>query len=126
MRRAQVTGRLYLNDTDVGAVRVKGWDDSWGFGEFVPGERFGAFAPWFGAWSLLMHADQNDGGDASGRLSRPASQELRRLENEIDRIHARLFLVGPHEWREITQLNIDGQLIEWKEDFARGGVSGAA
>jgi hypothetical protein len=124
MRRAKVTGRLYLNDTEVGTVKVKGWDDSWGFGEFSPGERFGAYAPWFGAWSLLMHADQNDDDAASGRLSRPASEELRRVENEIDRIHAKLFLVGPREWRKISQLNIDGTLIEWKEDCTGASGSG--
>ena len=124
--RPRLTARLYLNDTDVGAVRVKGWDDSWGFGEFSPGERFTRYAPWFGAWSLLMHAD-DDGDDAhSSRLSRPISIELRRIENEIDRIHARLFLVGPKEWRKISQLNIDGPLIEWKEDFDAGGALGAA
>jgi hypothetical protein len=123
MTRSKLNARLYLNDTEVGTVRVKGWDDSWGFGEFAPGEGFAAYAPWFGTWSLLMHADQNDTDAGCGRLSRPASAELRRVENEIDRIHARLFLVGPQEWRKISQLNIEGTLIEWKEDFDAGGGS---
>jgi hypothetical protein len=127
MHRARLNARLYLNDTDVGAVRVTGWDSSWGFGEFSPGEGFSQFAPWFGAWSMVMHADPDDDA-ASGRLSRPVSAELRRVENQIDRIHARLFLVGPKEWRKISQLNIDGPLIEWKEDFNAdvGSAAGAA
>ena len=128
MTPARLTARLYLNDTDVGTVRVKGWDGSWGFGEFSPEEAFARYAPFFGTWSLLMHADQNEDDAASGRLSRPASQELRRIENEIDRIHARLFLVGTQEWRKVSQLNIDGSLIEWKEDFDAdaGSALGAA
>jgi hypothetical protein len=73
-----------------------------------------------------MHAD-DDGNDASdGRLSDAASEELRKLEYDIDRIHAKLLLVGQGEWRNISQLNIDGELIEWKEDFSGEGVQGAA
>jgi hypothetical protein len=119
------TARLFLNGHDVGAVEVKGWDHAWGFGEFSPADAFGSYAPRFGAWSLLMHAD--DGDDASdGRLSEAAAEELRRVEYDIDRIHAKLFLVGPKEWRRISQLNIDGPLIEWKEDFFDGDEPEAA
>ena len=126
MRRAQQTGRLFLEDREVGTVRVNGWDDSWGFGEFLPGDGFSVFAPRFGAWSLLMHADDGTDDPAHGRLSGAASEELRKVEREIDRLHARLYLEGPKEWRRISQLNIDGPLIEWKEDYAREGVPGAA
>jgi len=126
MRRAQLTARLFLNDRDVGTVKVKGWDDSWGFGEFSPGEGFSQFAPRFGAWSLLMHADDGSDDPAHGRLSGAAAEELRQVEQEIDRIQARLYLVAPQEWRPVAQLNIDGPLIEWKEDYRGEGVPGAA
>jgi hypothetical protein len=126
MRRAQLTARLFLNDREVGTVKVKGWDDSWGFGEFSPGEGFAHFAPRFGAWSLLMHADDGSDDPAHGRLSGAAAEELRQVEQEIDRIHARLYLIGPEEWHPVSQLNIDGPLIEWKEDYRGEGVPGAA
>jgi hypothetical protein len=126
VRRSQQTARLYLNGRYAGTVKVNGWDNSWGFGEFSPAEGFARYAPRFGAWSLLMHADDGDDDSADGRLSPEAAEELREVENEIDRIHARLFLVGPGEWRNITQLNIDGPLIEWKEDYAREVVHSGA
>jgi hypothetical protein len=126
MRRARLTARLFLNDRDVGTVQVKGWDDSWGFGEFLPGEGFSRFAPRFGAWSLLMHADDGSDDPAHGRLSAAAAEELREVEQEIDRLHAKLFLVGPQEWRPVSQLNIDGPLIEWKENHPVEGGQGAA
>ena len=125
MKRSELNARLFLNGRDVGGVTVKGWDDSWGFGDFTPGEGFAHFAPRFGAWSLLMHAD--DGDDASdGALTPEAAAALREVECEIDRIHAKLFLVGPAEWRKISQLNIDGPLIEWKEDFLAEDMPSAA
>ena len=126
MLHAKLTARLFLNDRDVGTVKVKGWDDSWGFGEFSPGEGFSHFAPRFGAWSLLMHADDGSDDPAHGRLSAAAAEELRQVEQEIDRLHAKLFLVGPQEWRPVAQLNIDGPLIEWKENYPREDVPGAA
>ena len=122
MRRSQGSARLFLNDREVGSVRVNGWDDAWGFGEFAPGEGFAPFATRFGAWSLLMHADD----EADGRLSDAAAEALRQVEYDIDRIHARLFLVGQREWRKISQLNIDGPLIEWREDFSGDEATTAA
>jgi hypothetical protein len=110
MRHSNDTARLYLNDTEVGTIQVRGWDNSWGFGEFAPAEAFAAFAPHFGRWSLLMHADGTE------RLSPAASDELREAECAIDRIHAKLYLSKAGRWRTITQLNIDGPLVEWKED----------
>jgi hypothetical protein len=111
MRHTKDTARLYLNDQEVGTIKVYGWDDSWGFGEFTPGAAFSAFAPYFGRWSLLMHADDHD-----ARLSRAASDELREAEVAIDRIRAKIYLSKTDKWRKITQLNIDGPLVEWKED----------
>jgi hypothetical protein len=126
MRRSQLSARLFLDDREVGAVKVKGWDDSWGFGDFVPGDGFAPYAPRFTTWSRLMHADEAEGGATRGRLAPETADRLREVEWEIDRIHAKLFLVGPQEWRKISQLNIDGPLIEWKEDFSEEGGHRAA
>jgi|SRR6185437_1493958 len=102
--------RLYLNDVEVGTVRLRRHNGSWGFGEFVPNPEFSDFAPVFGRWSLLMHAE------AEGeRLSDAASEELRAAEYAMDTLRAMLRLETPEEWRLLRQLNIDGGLIEWKE-----------
>lgn len=126
VRHAELTGKLFLNHRAVGTVRIKGWDDSWGFGEFSPGEGFSHYAPRFGAWSLLMHADDGADDPAHGRLSVAAAEELREIEREIDRLNASLYLPGPQQWRRISQLNIDGPMIEWKEDYCEGEGPGAA
>ena len=107
--RPQRSGRLYLNGTAVGTVALRGHDGPWGFGEFEPFPEFSAFAAVFGRWSLLMHAD----GDEEP-LSEAASDELRATEREMDAIRAKL-LLETQEWRELSQINIDGPLIEWKE-----------
>jgi hypothetical protein len=104
-RRAE----LYLNDERVGDVTVQGTEDSWSHGLFEPGERFSKFAPLFGGWSLMMHAD-----GAYERLSKAAAEELRQIEFEIDRLHAKLHFPDGDEWVTCSQLNIDGLLIEWK------------
>ncbi|HZL35624.1 MAG TPA: hypothetical protein VFC78_09970, partial [Tepidisphaeraceae bacterium] len=75
-------GRLFLNDIEVGVVSIRGHDGSWGFGEFTPAPAFVTFAPVFGRWSLLMHADE-----AHEKLSQAASEELRDTELEMDAIH---------------------------------------
>lgn len=103
------SGRLYLNGTAVGLVAMRGHDGSWGFGDFKPFPEFSAFASVFGRWSLLMHAD----GD-SEPLSEAASEELRATEREMDAIRATL-LLETQEWLQLSQINIDGPLIEWKE-----------
>jgi hypothetical protein len=103
-------GRLFLNDREVGVVSVRGHDGSWGFGEFTPAPGFVEFAPVFGRWSLLMHADEVD-----EKLSEAASQELRDTEREMDAIRALLRLENPDESHSIRELNIDGPLIEWRE-----------
>ena len=102
-------GELYLDGELVGEVFVRGWQSSWGFGEFHPNERFSAFAPVFGQWAMLMHEDERE------RLSVAASDELSVAEQAMDGIRSQLFLRELNEWRDVRQLNIDGELIEWKE-----------
>jgi hypothetical protein len=123
MRRKseKVAARLFLNDHDVGAIYVKGWDDAWGFGEFEPAEAFARYARHFGTWSRLLHAEHAD--DCLSDADRAA---LRDVEYEIDRLRARLFLADRQEWRPIAQLNIDGPMVEWREDYGGGGVPSAA
>lgn len=114
MVASRTTARLYLNGEDVGTVHVRGWEHAWGFGDFEPGEGFTRYAPLYGRWSLLMHADDGD-----EKMNAATLEELRQTEREIDRVRARLFIAGARdggEWRTIRQLNIDGSLIEWKED----------
>ncbi len=101
---------LYLNDKLVGTVVVKQCDHSWTFGEFTPSPAFGEFAPLFGQWSLLMHADGEE-----EPLSPAAADELREAENALSRIHVKIFIPDTKEWRAPTEVNIDGELIEWKE-----------
>ncbi len=106
--RPGAVGLLYLNGIQVGTVTVTGWDTSWGFGRFKPDEAFAPFAGAFGLWSLLMHVD----GD---RLSREASDELARAENRLDRIRAKLYFPVDDVWIDTFEVNIDGELVEWKE-----------
>jgi len=113
MRRSTNThARLYLNDHDVGIVEVKGWDHAWGFGEFAAGDAFERYARHFGDWSRLIHAPHED-----DRLTDADKAALRQVEYEIDRLHAKLFLVESNEWRPISELNIDGPLVEWREGY---------
>jgi hypothetical protein len=123
MRRKgeRAAARLFLNDQDVGSVHVKGWDDAWGFGDFVPGEAFARYAQHFGRWSRLIHAPHAD-----HRLSDADRAALREVEYEIDRLHAKLFLADRRQWRPIAQLNIDGPMVEWREDYGGGGMPSAA
>ena len=100
---------LYLNNRLVGTVEVRSSDNSWHFGVFTPSADFADFAPLFGRWSLLMHADED-----ADRLTSAASEELRETEIEIDRLHAKLHMTATGEWCELQQLNIDGELIDWK------------
>jgi hypothetical protein len=114
-RAGQTTPRgsravLHLNGEPVGDVLIKGWDGSWGYGNFLPGERFSEYAPLYGLWSLLMHADEAD-----EKLSDAASQELSRAENSLDAIKSKLFFPKNQQWVNVAQLNIDGDLLEWKE-----------
>lgn len=113
MRRCQSEARLYLDDVNVGTIRVRSFDDAWGFGDFIPGEGFKRFAPHFRRWAQLMHAD-----DVGDPVCAETSDALREVECAIDAIGAKLHLTAADEWRTITQLNIDGPLVEWREDLA--------
>jgi hypothetical protein len=101
--------KLYINDDYVGDVVVQGCEGSWSHGQFSAQQTFQKFAPLFGQWSLLMHAD-----GAYEPLSRAASDALRRVEFRIDRLSAKLFFERTGKWVTCAQLNIDGPLIEWK------------
>jgi hypothetical protein len=101
---------LHLNGQPVGDVMVKGWDGSWGYGDFQPSEPFSNYAPLFGIWSLLIHADNSD-----ERLSRAAADELSQAEARLDAIKTQLFFPKNEQWVTVAQLNIDGELLEWKE-----------
>jgi len=109
MHSVSAHARLYLNDRDVGEVVVHGADNGWGFGQFSPNENFSQFAPVFGTWALLMHADEDQ-----EQLSEAASEELRRAEYQMDSIHARLFMSASGQWCDLAQVNIDASMIEWK------------
>lgn len=110
MRRVGAKARLYLDGKDVGAVTTSRWENSWGFGQFQPADGFVEYAPYYGQWSLLMHADE--GGQP---LSREAAGELRAIEAKLDSIRARLHYPDENQWVDLTQVNIDGGLVEWKE-----------
>jgi hypothetical protein len=101
---------LILNDREVGTVHANGGDTSWGFGEFSPNDAFATYAPIFGTWSVLMHAE--DGDD---RLSRDAKIELAKLEEVLDSVKARLFFTSDNELVHVAQITIDGNRLEWKE-----------
>ena len=109
-QRKRTEAHLYLNGKQVGLIQVRGSDNSWAYGEFVPGEAFVEFAPMFGQWSLLMHFD----GDEEP-LSEAAAEELRRAEYAIDSLKARIFFPETGQWHAASQVNIDGPMIEWKE-----------
>jgi len=100
---------LYLNERDVGEVVIHGSDNGWGFGHFTPNRNFSEFAPVYGTWALLMHADEDQ-----EKLSEAASEELRQAEYAMDAIRAKLYMNQSGEWHSVRQVNIDGKLIEWK------------
>ena len=100
---------LFLNDKRVGTVTVRGESDSWTWGDFVAEAAFAEFAPLFGIWSLVMHADEDGGG-----LSRAASDELREAEIAIDGLRGKFHWLDNDRWTDVGQINIDDTLIEWK------------
>ena len=57
-----------------------------------------------------MHADGDD-----RPISRATSAELVRAENVLDSIKCRLFFPDDDVWIDVFQLNIDGELLDWKE-----------
>ena len=119
MRHAQLTGRLYLNEQHVGDVEIHGWQNAWGFGLFMPGPRFKTFAPLFERWASLMHSKAS-----VDRLSEDDAAELRKAEIALYAIHAKMHVPEMQQWRQIAILNIDQQLIEWKEQWAGDSVCG--
>jgi hypothetical protein len=113
MRPSRSLGRLYLNDQFVGNVVIRGYDGPWGFGEFWPEPVFERFAPLFNEWSRLMHAPE-----AAVRLTERISDALRRVECALYAIHAKIHIDSVDQWRQIAILNIDGKMIEWKEQYS--------
>jgi hypothetical protein len=109
MHRLIREGELYLNGVAVGTVSSEGITDSWAYGKFEPGNRFEDFAAFFGAWSLLIHEDNE-----AHVTPREALEELAIAEAAIDSIRAELRWSDAKEPTRIVQLNIDGPLIEWK------------
>jgi hypothetical protein len=102
---------LRLNGKRVGTVRVSGTSDSWSWGYFDPEPAFTEFAPLFGIWSLIMHAD-----DEYRRFSRAASDELRQAELELDSLRSELFWPANQKVTRAWQINIDDKLVEWKHE----------
>jgi hypothetical protein len=100
---------LHVNGEPVGEVVARRRGPSWSMGYFAPNDRFSKFAAVFARWSLLMHAHAPD-----EPLSDATGEQLRRVEFEIDHLHAALQFLGSGEWVTCSQLNIDGPLIEWK------------
>jgi hypothetical protein len=110
MYKSGAKAKLLINGKQVGTVTVQGRGKAWSHGRFEPEpDSFAEFAPIFGRWSILMHADEQS------VLSEAASEELRATENELDRLHAELYFPDLQESHHCTQLNIDGELIEWVE-----------
>ncbi|QOV87668.1 hypothetical protein [Humisphaera borealis] len=99
---------LIINGTDVGRIVVKGWESSWAFGTFTPLAAFSEYAPLFGVWSLLMHDDEH------APLHETASAALAEAERKMDALHAEVHFPDRDLRVPVGQLNIDGELIEWK------------
>src|SRR5688572_8844579 len=112
MRLVHCRGRLYLNGQLVGKVDVHGWDGPWGFGEFQPDPAFAAFAPLYDEWARLMHSPK-----IARRLTEDIGDALRKVENALYAIEARIYIEEFQEWRKVDILTIDGPLIEWKEGW---------
>jgi hypothetical protein len=101
---------LYLNGVCVGEVHVKGFSAGWGYGDFAPAAAFSAFAPAFGQWSLLMHAQ----ADAE-RPDRATAEELRQAERLLDAIRGQLYFPRSDEWIAAPELAISRGMVEWRE-----------
>jgi hypothetical protein len=100
---------LCLEGKMVGRVEFNHLADSWLFGSFEPARAFAQFAPLFGEWSLLLHADEK-----ADQVSRDALDEMARLERAIDELRAEVILPESGEHMGVEQLNIDGNLVELK------------
>jgi hypothetical protein len=103
-----ISAELLLDGVVAGKVTVQGISDSWGHGLFEPAPGFTRFAPLFGSWSLLMHADED-----SDKMSNDLADELRTIESDMARLRA-AFRAADREELQLALVNIDGPLIEWK------------
>ena len=112
MRTSHCRGRLYLNGRPVGKIAVHGWDGAWGFGEFTPDAAFADFAPLYDEWARLMHSPK-----IAQRLTDDVGDALRKIENALYAIEARIYIEEWQAWRKVDILTIDGALIEWKEGW---------
>ena len=112
MRASHCRGRLYLNGRPAGNITVHGWDGPWGFGTFAPGPAFASFAPLFEEWARLMHSPA-----IARRLTGDVGDALRKVENALYAIEARIYIEDLQSWRKVDILTIDGPLIEWKEGW---------
>jgi hypothetical protein len=108
MRHQHRQARLFLNGKPVGEVLADAASDAWGFGRFKPADEFSSFAPLFGAWSLLIHEDDQD-----GRVREETLDGLRAAEAAIDMIRAELLWLDTQQRTPVRQITIDGGLIEW-------------
>ena len=110
MRHENRLAHLYLNGVPVGQVRAEGASGAWGFGHFEPMDAFARFSTLFGAWSLLIHED-----DDRDQSTAEVLQELRDAETAIDALRAELLWIDTQERTAVRQLTIDGPLIEWNQ-----------
>jgi hypothetical protein len=110
MRHENRRAELYLNGIAVGQVRLEGASGAWGFGHFEPRESFARFSTLFGAWSLLIHED-----DDLDHSTDEVLEELREAESAIDALRAELLWSDTQERTALRQLTIDGSLIEWNQ-----------
>lgn len=101
--------RLHIDGQEVGVIVVRGSDSTWCYGTFTPGQRFAPYASLFGAWSLLMHEDEDR------PLHPTAQQALNDAERKMDQLHARIHFPDQNHWQRVRQINIDGTDIEWRE-----------
>ena len=104
------TAVLYLNETRVGEVNVKSGNATWGYGHFAPETDFSVFAPIYGRWALLMHAQAE-----SEKPDRATAEELARAERLVDSVKAKLYFVNSAEWVKVSELMIGTELLEWRE-----------
>ena len=101
---------LFLNATRVGAVQVRSGNSTWGYGHFTPEPEFSSFAPIYGRWSLLMHAQGE-----SEKPDRAIVDELARAERLVDSVKAQLFFASSEEWVNVGELAIANEVLEWRE-----------
>lgn len=100
---------LHIDGRHVGQIEVVGWHSTYTHGRFTPGEAFAPYAALFGRWSLLMHEDE------TRPLHATASSALAEAERDIDTLHVRIYFPKQDRWVDVRQVNIDGDLVEWKD-----------